>query len=206
MRNLTVATIIISLVLISQAMAPRALAEGTDEVLALTRGKIEVVINLLKSNDIGKEERNEKIIAELNPIFDFETMARLSLGKKHWGPMSAAQKKEFSDVFVQHLKDSLVEKLDLYTDEDVIVEEAKQVKKRIHVLTRLVSKDDKKDMIFKFYKTKKGWKVYDAAILGVSVVQTYRSQFSGLLKQGSMDDLLKKLRTKGGVTISTDKK
>jgi len=84
------------------------------------------------------------------------------------------------------------------------VGEAKKVKKRIHVTTHLVSKDDKIDMIYKFYKTKKqDWMVYDVEIMGVSIVQTYRSQFAGILKDQSIEDLLKKLRETGGFTVPT---
>ena len=118
----------------------------------------------------------------VNPLFDFKVMARNSLGRKHWVNMTRAQKKEFLDLFVKRLQESYLEKLDLYTDENVVIENATQVKKRIHVLTRLVSKTDKKDMVYKFWKSKRrGWGVYDIVILGVSVVQTYRSQFNGLL-------------------------
>lgn len=181
-------------------------ADEKSDVLKLTNEKIAKVIQLLKDKALDKKERNKRIVDLVNPLFDFRRMARLSLGKKHWVKMTRGQKKEFSALFVKRLQESYLEKLDLYTDEEVVIENAKQVKKRIHVLTRLVSKTDKKDMVYKFYKTKrKGWRVYDVVILGVSVVQTYRSQFSGLLRKGSMEDILERLRTTGGFKIPTAK-
>ncbi len=186
--------------------APPALAGEESEVRKLTQEKIAIVIDVLRDKSIGKEEKKKRIVAAVDPLFDFRRMARLSLGKKHWSTMNKAQKKEFSRLFVQRLKESYLEKLDLYTDEEVVIEDAKRVKKRIHVLTRLVSKDGKKDMVYKFYKSKKGWKVYDVVILGVSVVQTYRSQFNGLLKKGSIENLLITLRTTGAITIPTANK
>ena len=80
-------------------------------------------------------------------------------------------------MFVERLKLSYLEKLDLYTDEEVVVDEARLTKKkRVEVLTYLVTKDDKKEMIYKLYKTKKkGWMVYDVDVLGVSIVQTAHS-------------------------------
>ena len=208
MRTLIFA-VLISLVLTSPVIwfTPQAMAGEESEVKKLTQEKIAIVIDVLRNKGIGKEEKKKRIIAAVDPIFDFKRMARLSLGKKHWSAMNKAQKKEFSKLFVKRLKESYLEKLDLYTDEEVVIEDAKRVKKRIHVLTRLVSKDDKKDMVYKFYKSrKKGWKVYDVVILGVSVVQTYRSQFNGLMKKGSIDDLLTTLRTTGAITIPTAKK
>ena len=53
-------------------------------------------------------------------------------------------------MFVERLKLSYLEKLDLYTDEEVVVDEARKTKKnRVEVLTYLVTKDDKKEMIYK---------------------------------------------------------
>lgn len=182
------------------------MADEKSDVAKLTNENIKIVIELLRNTEITKSERNRRIVETVNPLFDFKNMAKLSMGKKHWITMTRAQRAEFSKLFVLRLQESYLEKLDLYTDEDVVVEEAKQVKKRIHVLTRLVSKGDSKDMIYKFYKSKRGWKVYDVVILGVSVVQTYRSQFSGILKESSMEDLLARLRKTGEFTIPTVKK
>ena len=73
---------------------------------------------------------------------------------------------------------------------------------RINVVTNLVSKDDKKEMIYKFYKNGPKWMVYDVEILGVSIVATYRSQFASILKSGTVEDLLKRLRS-GGFEVPT---
>lgn len=183
------------------------LADEKSEVLRITSEKIGTVIQLLKNKTLDKKERNKRIVEVVNPLFDFKVMARNSLGRKHWVNMTRAQKKEFLALFVKRLQESYLEKLDLYTDENVVIENATQVKKRIHVLTRLVSKTDKKDMIYKFWKSKRrGWRVYDIVILGVSVVQTYRSQFNGLLRKGTIEDVLKKLRETGGLITPSVKK
>lgn len=183
------------------------LADEKSEVLRITSEKIGTVIQLLKNKTLDKKERNKRIVEVVNPLFDFKVMARNSLGRKHWVNMTRAQKKEFLDLFVKRLQESYLEKLDLYTDENVVIENATQVKKRIHVLTRLVSKTDKKDMVYKFWKSKRrGWRVYDIVILGVSVVQTYRSQFNGLLRKGTIEDVLKKLRETGGLITPSVKK
>ena len=183
------------------------LADEKSDVLRITSEKIGTVIQLLKNKTLDKKERNKRIVEVVNPLFDFKVMARNSLGRKHWVNMTRAQKKEFLDLFVKRLQESYLEKLDLYTDENVVIENATQVKKRIHVLTRLVSKTDKKDMVYKFWKSKRrGWRVYDIVILGVSVVQTYRSQFNGLLRKGTIEDVLKKLRETGGLIIPAVKK
>ena len=144
-------------------------------------------------------DKREARLLYASEKFDFSLMARLSLGKKHWKSLTKEKRKEFSNLFVERLKLSYLEKLDLYTDEEVVVDEARLTKKkRVEVLTYLVTKDDKKEMIYKLYKTKKkGWMVYDVDVLGVSIVQTYRSQFSGVLKKETMEQLMERMRSAG---------
>ena len=193
MRN-PILTAILSLCLLF-AFVPSGVADEAAEITKMAKGKVNNIITYLRDTSLEKETRNKKIIDEVNTMFDFKLMARLSLGKK-WKKIKKKQRKEFVKVFVKRIQRSYLEKLDLYTDEEVIIGDAKQTKKKRAVLTTyLVSEDDKKEMIYKFRKHKKrGWVVYDVDILGVSFIQTYRSQFSGVLKNKSMDELIEDLK------------
>ena len=172
-------------------------ADEVSAIREMTKEKVAHVISTLKDNNMTKEEKKEGILQTIDGLFDFSLMARLSLGKKYWKKLSIEGRKEFTELFVERLKQSYLDKLDLYTDEEVVVDEAKLVKKkRVEVLTYLVSKDDKMEMTYKLYKTKKNtWMVYDVDVLGVSIVQTYRSQFSGVLKNESLEKLIERLRS-----------
>jgi phospholipid transport system substrate-binding protein len=44
-----------------------------------------------------------------------------------------------------------------------------------------------------YEKPEQGWKLYDIEVQGVSLVKTYRSQFSEILTKGTIQDLLDKL-------------
>ena len=174
-------------------------ADEVSEIQAMTKEKVDLVIQTLKDTSLSKKEKKEGILKTIDGLFDFNLMARLSLGKKNWKALSKAKRKEFSMLFVERLKQSYLDKLDLYTDEEVVVGEAKLTKKnRVEVLTFLITKDDKKEMTYKLYKSKKKrWMVYDVDVLGVSIVQTYRSQFSGILKKESMEQLMERMRSSG---------
>jgi len=193
MRN-PILTAILGLFLLF-GFVPFGQADEATEITKMAKEKVNNIITYLRNTSLEKETRNKKIIDEVNTMFDFKLMARLSLGKK-WKKIKKKQRKEFVKVFVKRIQQSYLEKLDLYTDEEVIIGDAKQTKKKRAVLTTyLVSKDDKKEMIYKFHKHKKrGWVVYDVDILGVSFIQTYRSQFSGVLKNKSMDELIEDLK------------
>ncbi len=174
-------------------------ADEVSEIQAMTKEKVDLVIQTLKDTSLSKKEKKEGILKTIDGLFDFNLMARLSLGKENWKPLGKSKRKEFSKLFVERLKQSYLDKLDLYTDEEVVVGEAKLTKKnRVEVLTYLITKDDKKEMTYKLYKSKKkGWMVYDVDVLGVSIVQTYRSQFSGILKKESMEQLMERMRSSG---------
>ncbi len=193
MRN-PILTAILGLFLLF-GFVPFGQADEATEITKMAKEKVNNIITYLRNTSLEKETRNKKIIDEVNTMFDFQLMARLSLGKK-WKKIKKKQRKEFVKVFVKRIQRSYLEKLDLYTDEEVIIGDAKQTKKKRAVLTTyLVSEDDKKEMIYKFRKHKKrGWVVYDVDILGVSFIQTYRSQFSGVLKNKSMDELIEDLK------------
>lgn len=190
--------------LLSLLFANPVIADAEKEVLEISKQKIVIVINHLKDKEINKKERNKRISGVVNSIFDFQRMAIISLGKKHWVTMNKEQKKEFSKLFAKRLMESFMSKLDLYVDEEVAIEEAVQVRNRVHVQTHLLLSDRKMEMVYKYYKSKKkGWKVYDVVIQGVSTVQTYRSQFNGLLRKGTIDDILEMLSKTEGILTPT---
>ncbi len=173
------------------------------EVEGKLKESIGLVISLLRQNDLDPKVKDKKIIDALIPVFDFKLMAKLSLGKRYWPGLRKAKKSEFSDLFTKRLQESYLEKFNLYSDEEAVYEKAEMKKKKIHIKSSLVSPDNKIDMLYKFYKTKKGWKIYDVEIQGVSVIQTYRSQFNDVLKEGTIDTLIAKLSNQGEFSIPT---
>ena len=120
-------------------------------------------------------------------------MSRLALGKKHWPSLTQDQKKKFITLFTKRLKDSYLDKMMLYSDEKIKYNAPVQIKKKVHIPTILVSKDNNINMLYKLYKSKQGWKIYDLEIQGVSLISTYRSQFEEILRNKTVEDLLAKL-------------
>ena len=154
-------------------------ADEASEIREMTSVKVDQIIRMLRSDSLSKEEKKIEIFKKLDALIDFNLMAKLCLGKKHWKRLSKEGRVEFAQLLVERLKQSYLDKLDLYTDEEVEVVEARKTgKNRVEILTNIVGKDTKLEMVFKFYKSKKKvLMAYDAVILGVSIEQTYRSQF-----------------------------
>ncbi len=187
MKNLIYAVLFV--LLFSQA----AVADDKKDAEKLLKSKLESVIFVLEKKDIDQQAKKKEIIEIVTPMFNFPLMSKLTLGKKHWPGLTKDQKEKFIELFTKRLKDSYLEKMMLYTDEKIEYKESVQVGKKVQIPTILTSKDNKISMLYKLYKSKLSWKIYDIEIQGVSLISTYRSQFDEILRSKTVDDLLAKL-------------
>lgn len=164
------------------------------DIVPVMETKIMNILDVLQDKKMSKEIKSEKVFSIIDEVFDYRLMSRISLGKS-WKSISKEKQDEFAKRFEERLKQSYIDKMDLYTDEKIEILEAKEVKKnRIKLLTNLIGKTETFKINYKFYKNKTGeWLIYDMDIIGVSIIQTYRKQFSGFLKEKSFDELLKTL-------------
>ena len=181
---------IFSLLILSQTVI------ADDEIAAeeFLKGKLDRVFEVLQKEDLEQQAKNKEVAEIVTPMFDFKRMAKLSLGRKHWPNLSQDQRERFTDLFVERLRQSYLNKLTSYTDEKIIYESPIAVKKKIHVPTLLISKGKKISMLYKLYPNNNTWKIYDVEIQGVSIIRSYRAQFNEILQNGTFDDLLQKMQ------------
>lgn len=181
--------LILCLFMLSQPV----MADKKSNAEQLIKSKLDMVIKILQNTEIEKSEKRKKINDIVSPMFNFKKMAQLSLGKKHWLSLTNEDKKRFTDLFVKRLRNSYLDKLDLYSDENIIYNPAVEIKNKVHVPTELVTKENRVSMLYKLYKSKHCWRVYDIEIQEISIVQTYRSQFNQILNNGTFNDLMASL-------------
>ncbi|MFC1737832.1 ABC transporter substrate-binding protein [Planctomycetota bacterium] len=160
----------------------------------LLRTKWDAIISVVQTEDIEQKEKECQIDKIISPMFDFPLMAKLALGRVNWSKLKPAQQEEFNRLFVERLKDSYREKIMLYTDEKALFKSAVQKKKSIYVQMELISKEKNVPILYKLRKVDEHWKIYDVEIQGVSILLTYRSQFDYILRHGTVEDLLSRLR------------
>jgi len=158
--------------------------------------KIDEVILIVEDNSLTKDKRNSEIIDILAPMFDFELMAKLSLGKV-WKKLSKGDQEKFVERYVKRMEKSYSSKVDSYNNEEVKVNKVQQPKKnRIVLITDLVGKDESLDIVYKYYKPKKAkvkkdtWLVYDVEIKGVSILKADKAQFREFLQTKSIHELM----------------
>ena len=178
-----------SLLLLSQAVT----ADDKSAAEEFIKSNLDAVFTVLQNKDLSQETRNSEVEKIVTPMFDFTLMGKLSLGKTYWPELSPDQRERFTELFVERLRRSYLNKLTAYTDEKIIYESPVAVKKKVHMPTLLISKGKKISMLYKLYPTNNSWKIYDVEIEGVSIIRSYRSQFNEILQKGTFDELLQKM-------------
>ena len=165
-----------------------------DEIQPIMTKKIDGVLEILEHKSVPMSQKGQQIIKIIDEVFDYELMAKIALGKETWDTLSEQQQKEFTKTFETKLKNSYIEKLELYNDQKVKVIGLNPYKNgRLQLETELLGKEGTYKINYNFYnKAKDGeqWLIYDVDLVGVSIIQTYRQQFAGLLKEKSFDEML----------------
>lgn len=169
-----------------------------NEITAFMQKNIDNATAILRDTKLQKNQKAEKLFSIFDTIFDYSLMAKLAVGGRYWEGLAPEKQKEFSHVFEQTLKTSYMEKLDLYTDEKLEIVKSEKIKDtRIHLTTHLTKNKEIYEIIYKFYKdASNNWLIYDVDVLGVSIIQTYRTQFADFLAKDSINNLIIKLKSK----------
>ncbi len=185
--------LVFSLLILSKSL----FAIEESKIKDVMQEKIDNVIEILQQKDKTLKERTDKIFFIMDSLFDYNVMSQIALGKD-WKNLSSEEKAEFTKLFEKKLKNSYIDKLDLYTNQKIKIDSLNKLNpKRIRLITYVIGKDDKYEIEYKFYKkSNDDWLIYDVNIIGVSIMQTYRQQFAGYLKDKSFKDLLLTLNTK----------
>ena len=182
-----------SLLIISQTVT----ADDKSAAEEFIKSNLDAVFTVLQKKDLSQQAKKSELFEIVTPMFDFNRMAKLSLGRKYWPNLSQEHRERFTELFVERLRQSYLNRLTAYTDEKVIYEPPVSVKKKVHVPTLLISKGKKISMRYKLYSANNTWKIYDIEIQGVSIIRSYRAQFDEILQNGTFDDLLQKMQKNG---------
>ena len=109
--------------MLAAAVLTVTLAAGdTEDLTKLIKEKVTYITGVLRDKSMTKEAKNVKMEAATDYLFDYALMGMLSLGKKDWAALKGPQRTEYTDLFERRIKNSYMDKLHLYTDEEVVVE------------------------------------------------------------------------------------
>ncbi|OZA27079.1 MAG: hypothetical protein B7X91_09710 [Hydrogenophilales bacterium 17-64-11] len=176
---------------------PALAADTPPDVLARTTTQ-EVLTILKQDKDIqnGNQSKVYQLVeAKILPNFDFNRMTQLAVGK-HWPRATAKQKQELVTEFRNLLVRTYSSSLTAFTNQTVEFKPLAMKPDETDVTVRSEIRQPGGQPIpidYSMYKTAFGWKVYDVAIDGVSLVTNYRASFSSTIRQNGIDGLIKTL-------------
>lgn len=166
----------------------------TDEVKKTVDEVVRIVSDKeMKKNDLKRRQALKKTISI---IFDYSEMAKRSLGK-HWNQRTAAEKKQFTDLFASLLENSYASKIESYNNEKIVYLKETIDGEYAEVKSKVVTaKRDEFTLDYRMINQNGKWMVYDVVIEGVSLVSNYRTQFNKIISSNGYPALVQKLQTK----------
>ena len=186
---------LLKLLIILLTISSSSYAIQKEDIKTQMENKIDKVLLVLKDKSLSKEEMKKEVITIVDDTFDFDLMAKIALGKDAWNSIDEAKQKEFSEVFEDKIKKSYSDKLELYNDQKVKILTLEPYNNtRLQLKTELIGKEGNYSINYNFYEKNGEWFIYDIDLVGVSIIQTYRQQFAGLLKEKSFDEMFKQFK------------
>ena len=176
----------------AQKLSPDQLVQKiTDEVLAAVKSD--------KQLAAGDKQKALKLAeAKVLPYVDFEQATRLAVGRA-WREATPEQRERLVTEFRNMLVRTYSNAISAYQGQTlkVLPARGKQDPEETLVRTQFVRAGGQPLPIdFTMHKTGDTWKVYDITVEGISLVMTYRSEFDAIVKQESIDGLIKRLASK----------
>jgi phospholipid transport system substrate-binding protein len=163
----------------------------THEVLTIVRGD-----RALLSGD--HDRLAELVEQKVLPNFNFRRMTGLAVGH-HWRTATVAQQDRLVALFRSLLVRTYSNALSQYKDQSI---EFRPLRGRVADGDVMVQADIRQPgappiaLDFRLEKGAEGWKVYDIAVAGVSLVTNYRGSFSQEVQRRGLDGLIQSLEDK----------
>jgi phospholipid transport system substrate-binding protein len=178
-------------------VAPMAAGTAT-AAIKNTIKQMFVILNDEELKAPGKaEERRLQLEKVIGNRIAYDEMAKRSLGPQ-WAQLNEEERLEFVRLYAQLLRDTYSSRFDRYTDEKVEFLQETLQGDYAEVRTRLTSSKFNLDVDYRMLQRAGDWRVYDIVVDGISLVHSYREQFTKIIRTYSYEELVSKLRQKTG--------
>jgi phospholipid transport system substrate-binding protein len=181
-------------------LAPALAQElGPEELVKKVTSDVMTAIKTDKELAAGDKQKAQKLAEEkILPHVDFQEATRLAVGRA-WRDANPEQRKKLVDEFRSMLVRTYSNALEGYQGQEmkVLPSRNKPGDTEATVRNQFTRAGGKPVPIeYQMRKTDSGWKIYDIAVEGISLVLTYRSEFDQVVKQEGIDGLIKRLSQK----------
>lgn len=164
--------------------------------LDVVKTKQSALFELLKTSSPASQK---KIGAIFDEMLDYSALAQASLGSE-WEPRSEAERVQFSDMLKQLVQRAYEKNLRKTVDFRIDYLGEEPSGEAVTVLTKAVSnvnvREEPIEIEFKMVQRNGTWLVGDIVTEGVSLVSSYRSQFTKVIKKDGFAALIQKMKDK----------
>jgi phospholipid transport system substrate-binding protein len=191
----------LSVLMLLSVPAVRAAAEGPDDMIR--RLSTDLLNNIKADKDVQRGDLSKVtafVDSKVMPNVNFTRMTASAVGR-HWRQASPEQQKRLQEEFKSMLVRTYAGALSQVKDQTVEVKPLRAAAgdSEVIVRTEVVGRGESVQLDYRMEKTSTGWKIYDLNVLGIWMVETYRTQFAQEISARGIDGLIATLaqRNKG---------
>ena len=202
MKRLTFLAKIFSSALLGLLLAATAAAQSTDEAPeALVKRLSADVLDSIKADKSIQSGDVAKVVAlvetKVMPHVNFERMTASAVGPG-WRQATPEQRKRLQEEFKTLLVRTYAGALTQVTDQTVVMKPMRAAAddKEVIARTEIKGRGDPIQLDYRLEKTPgqgAGWKIFNINVLGVWLVETYKTQFSQEINAKGIDGLIASL-------------
>ncbi len=146
----------------------------------------------IQAGDIGRIQT--LVDSKVMPHVNFQRMTASAVGR-HWRAATPEQKARLQDEFKMLLLRTYAGALTQVKDQTVQLRpfRGSAADAEVVVRTEVKGKGEPIQLDYRLEKAGDSWKIYDVNVLGVWLVEQYRSSFAAEINAGGLDGLIAKL-------------
>ena len=186
-------TATLGLALLASAPLVRAAAdEAPDALIKRVSGEVLDAIRSDKAIQAGETNRVLALVdSKVMPYVNFTRMTASAVGRS-WRQATPEQKTRLQEEFKALLIRTYSGALSQVNDQKLNVKplRADPTDNEVTVRTEVLGRGDPVQLDYRMEKTPTGWKIYDLNVLGVWLVETYRTQFAQEIGAKGVDGLI----------------
>ncbi len=185
-------TATLSLALLASAPLVRAADEAPDALIKRVSSEVLDAIKADKAIQAGETNRVLALVdTKVMPNVNFTRMTASAVGR-NWRQATPEQKARLQAEFKTLLIRTYSGALSQVNDQKLNVKPLRAAAgdTEVTVRTEVLGRGDPVQLDYRMEKTPTGWKIYDLNVLGVWLVETYRTQFAQEVSAKGIDGLI----------------
>ncbi len=147
------------------------------------------------NSDLDTEAKKQQISGTVQKFLGVRSLSQRTLGV-HWKKATPEERKRFMALYVQILERTYLNRVDSYSGGRVDYLRERIKGKKAILDTKFITDKVEIPVKYKLILKNGTWQIYDILIEGVSLVRSYRSSYSEILRKNGFSGLFEKMEAK----------